>query len=55
VFGVVAGAIAVGEVMLPKEYIGCALMLIAVVLAQIPTEVIKSIFKKSNKKNKENE
>ena len=55
VFGVIAGAIAVGEVMLPKEYIGCALMLIAVVLAQIPTEVIKSIFKKSPNKNQKNQ
>jgi drug/metabolite transporter (DMT)-like permease len=49
VFGVVAGAIANGEVMLAKEYIGCALMLIAVVLAQIPIAVFKKAFRKCKK------
>lgn len=46
VFGVVAGAIANGEVMLAREYIGCVLMLIAVLLAQIPIEVFKRLLRK---------
>ncbi len=46
VFGVIAGAIANSEVMLAKEYIGCALMLVAVVLAQIPIGVLKKPFVK---------
>ena len=36
VFGVMAGAIFLHETMTGKEYLGCALMLIAVVLAQLP-------------------
>ena len=36
VFGVLAGAVFLHEKMSGKEYLGCALMLIAVVLAQIP-------------------
>lgn len=36
VFGVLAGAIILHEMLSPREYIGCALMLIAVLLAQIP-------------------
>ena len=35
-FGVLAGAIVLGEVFTPQEYIGCALMLIAIFLTQIP-------------------
>ncbi len=52
VFGVIAGAVANGEVMLVKEYIGCALMLIAVVLAQIPIEVLKKPFVRKKKEEK---
>ena len=37
VFGALAGAIFLHETLSGKEYFGCALMLIAVVLAQIPT------------------
>lgn len=47
VFGVVAGAIANGEVMTGKEYAGCAIMLVAVVLAQIPSKVWKKLFAKN--------
>ena len=36
VFGVIAGAIFLHETMTGKEYLGCVLMLIAVVLAQLP-------------------
>ncbi|MBO5223798.1 MAG: DMT family transporter [Clostridia bacterium] len=53
VFGVVAGAIANGEVMLAKEYIGCALMLVAVVLAQIPVETFGKLFKKRKKEREQ--
>lgn len=35
-FGVLAGAIVLHEVFTPQEYIGCALMLIAIFLTQIP-------------------
>ena len=35
VFGVIGGAIVFGEVMTPKEYIGCAVVFIAVILSQI--------------------
>ena len=36
VFGVIAGAIFLQERMSGKEYLGCVLMLVAVVLAQLP-------------------
>lgn len=35
VFGVIGGAIVFGEVMTPKEYIGCAVVFAAVILSQI--------------------
>lgn len=38
VFGVLAGALINHETMHQREYIGCALMLVAVLLAQIPTK-----------------
>lgn len=38
VFGVVSGAIFLREVMQPREYIGCGLMLSAVILAQLPVK-----------------
>ena len=41
VFGVLAGAIFLQERMSGKEYLGCVLMLIAVVLAQIPMPIKK--------------
>ncbi len=36
VFGVLAGAVYLREVLSPREYIGCGLMLVAVILAQLP-------------------
>ena len=36
VFATIAGAIAFGNQMSGKEYLGCVLMLVAVVLAQLP-------------------
>lgn len=42
VFGVLAGAIFLQEKMSGKEYLGCVLMLIAVVLAQIPAPAKKA-------------
>ena len=36
VFAVIAGAIILHQHMTPREYLGCALMFLAVVLAQIP-------------------
>lgn len=45
VIGAIASAIALNERLLPREYLGSALMLVAVILAQLP----ESIFKK--KKN----
>lgn len=44
VWGVVAGAVVLGEALSGREYLGCVLMLIAVVLAQLPLD--KWLFKK---------
>ena len=41
VFGVIAGAIFLQERMSDKEYLGCVLMLVAVVLAQLPAPIKK--------------
>lgn len=49
VFGALAGAIILHEVMSGREYFGCALMLCAVMLAQIPTSVWKKLFAKKTK------
>lgn len=49
VFGALAGAIILHEVMSGREYFGCALMLCAVMLAQIPTSVWKKLFAKKAK------
>ena len=46
VFGAIAGAIILHEVMSGREYLGCALMLCAVMLAQIPMSVWKKLFRK---------
>lgn len=46
VFGALAGAVILHEVMSGREYFGCALMLCAVMLSQIPTDVWKRLFKK---------
>ena len=49
VFGALAGAIILHEVMSGREYLGCVLMLCAVMLAQIPIEVWKKLFVKKAK------
>lgn len=49
VFGALAGAVILHEVMSGREYFGCALMLCAVMLAQIPTSVWKKLFAKKAK------
>ena len=36
VFAVIFGALLLGEVMSAREYIGCGIMFLAVILAQIP-------------------
>ena len=41
VIGAIASAIALKEQLLPREYIGSALMLVAVVLAQLPENLFK--------------
>ena len=35
-FGVIGAAILVGEVLTPREYIGCAVVFAAVILSQLP-------------------
>lgn len=49
VFGALAGAIILHEVMSGREYLGCVLMLCAVMLAQIPSSVWKKLFAKKAK------
>lgn len=41
VFAVIAGAIILSDTMSPREYIGCALMFAAVIVAQLPTKMLK--------------
>ena len=46
VFGVLAGAVVLGEVLSTREYLGCILVFAAVVLAQIPTEKLTQLIKR---------
>lgn len=41
VFGAIAGAILLHETMMAREYFGCALMLCAVMLSQLPASIFK--------------
>lgn len=41
VFSVLAGALILGDRLSPREYAGCAVMLVAVVLAQVPVEKMR--------------
>ena len=43
VFGTIAGAVLLKEKMSGREYLGCVLMLIAVILAQLPTKKEKAL------------
>ena len=46
VFGVIGGALFLGEVMSPREYLGCIVVLLAVLLSQIDVKaLIKNILK----------
>lgn len=51
VFGVIGAALILGERMSEREYIGCAVVFVAVLLSQIDIDVIKSKLKKHNKDN----
>ncbi len=52
VFGALAGALILHEVMSGREYFGCALMLCAVMLSQIPMNVWHKIFGRKAKKER---
>ena len=43
VFAVIAGAIILHQHMTPREYLGCALMLTAVLLSQLPEKSAKAV------------
>ena len=43
VFGAIGGAILLGERMRPREYLGCAVVFIAVLLAQIDLSTLKTV------------
>ena len=49
VFGAIAGALLLDETMTGREYLGCALMLIAVVLSQLPPDMIKNALRRKAK------
>lgn len=49
VFGALSGAVLLHERMSGREYLGCALMLVAVILAQVPVPVRKRADKKREK------
>ncbi len=54
VFGVIGGAIVLGEVMSVREYIGCAIVFCAVIISQLDAEAIKKKFAGNTKKNDKN-
>lgn len=51
VFGVIGGAMILGEIMTEREYIGCAMVFIAVLIAQIDPDSLKSQLKIRKKDN----
>ena len=51
VFATIAGAIILSDTMSLREYIGCALMFSAVILAQLPTDILKKRRKNSHEKS----
>lgn len=55
VFGLIAGALFMNEVMSAQAYIGCALMFVAVILAQIPIELFAKLFTKKKKEVEQKE
>lgn len=46
VFGVIGTALFMHKFMEPREYIGCGIMLLAILLAQLDLETLKKLFKK---------
>lgn len=53
VFSVVASAIILHQILTGREYLGCVLMLAAVILAQIPVELLLTSKKKQNNQEEE--
>lgn len=51
VFGVIGAALILGEKMTEREYVGCVIVFMAVLLSQIDIGIIKSKFTKHNKDN----
>ncbi|MBQ7343406.1 MAG: DMT family transporter [Clostridia bacterium] len=49
VFGIIGTALFLGQTLSPREYLGCAVVLIAVILSQIDFTAIKSKIKKDEK------
>ncbi len=49
VFGVIGTALFLGQTLSPREYLGCAVVLVAVILSQIDFTAIKSKIKKDEK------
>ena len=47
VFGIIGTALFLGQMLTPREYLGCAIVLVAVVLSQIDLEAIAKRLKKS--------
>ncbi len=50
VFGVIGSAILLGEIMSPREYLGCAIVFTAVILSQLDFAAIKAKISKSSDK-----
>lgn len=48
VFGVIGGAIFMHEKMSPREYIGCVIVLLSILLAQLEPSLFKKLIKKHN-------
>lgn len=53
VFAAISGAILMGERFTSRELIGCIVMFIAIVIAQMPTNIYKNIFRKKHKNREE--
>ena len=52
VFGVIGTAIAFGTVLMTREYLGCAIVLLAVIIAQLDVAVLIQALKRMHKKEK---
>ena len=47
VFGVVGATLILGEVLLPREYIGCTVVFVAVIFSQLDTKTLLAFFNKN--------